>query len=88
MKKYTIITKEWFDRINGNSYNAVRIISNESGEVIIKLPFEYGYGTAGEWRARHWLKNNTNEDPYFISEIAICHKDERCLKRDVIAWGK
>ncbi len=83
--KYTVITKEWFDRLNGNSYCSVRITDNHSGHVI-KLPFQYGYGSYGEQIASKALKEHGEQFGY-LSEIAECHKIENCLKRDVKAWG-
>jgi len=48
MNIYTIDinAKEWFDRINGNSYFAGSIVLNFGQENQIKflMPFEYGYG--------------------------------------------
>jgi hypothetical protein len=90
MKKlYTVITKEWFDRINSNSYCAVRIYNNSTGNVIAYLPFGHGYGNYGEQRAREWLeKHRPTLKMVYLSERAIAEKIEGCLKRDVIAWGK
>lgn len=84
--KYTVITKEWFDRINGNSYCSVRITNNETNEVIA-FPFQYGYGSYGEQIASKTLKEK-GEQFTWLSEIADSHKIEKCLKRDVIAWGE
>ena len=38
--------KEWFDKVNGNSYFAGIIIVNYGlkGERSYKMPFQYGYG--------------------------------------------
>ena len=84
--KYTVITKEWFDRINGNSYCAVRITDNNSGEEFA-LPFQYGYGSYGEHIASEFLKEYGEEFDY-LREIAHTEKVENCLKRDVKAWGE
>lgn len=83
--KYTVITKEWSDRINGNSYCSVRITNNETNEVVA-LPFEYGYGSYGNQRACKILRKN-GEVFYSLGDIADVHKIAGCLKRDVIAWG-
>ena len=83
--KYTVITKEWFDKVNGNSYCAVQITDNRTGKTF-KLPFQYGYGSYGEQRATEFLKEYGEEFDY-LSEIARCEKIEGCLKRDVVQWG-
>src|ERR1017187_8328649 len=44
---------EWFDRINGNSYFA-GIIHIDNKEVL-KMPFQYGYGTQYETEAGRML---------------------------------
>lgn len=52
MKKINIKTidinaKEWFDRINGNSYFAGTITVNYGlpSQININIPFQYGYGS-------------------------------------------
>ena len=46
VKTIDIQAKEWFDKINGNSYFACLVTINfgMSDEKIIKVPFQYGYG--------------------------------------------
>ena len=83
--KYTVITKEWFDKVNGNSYCAVQVTNNETDEVDY-LPFQYGYGSYGEQIASEHLKEQGEQFDY-LREIATTHKIENCLKRDVVAWG-
>jgi len=85
--KYLITTKEWFDRTYGNSYCAVQIIDNETGDLVAALPIEYGYGSYGEQRAKRFLTDR-GEKFDFLSEIAHCVKIENCLKRDVKAFGE
>lgn len=45
--------REWFDKINGNSYFSARIWVD--GEVVGVLPFQYGYGSQYEYEAQKWL---------------------------------
>jgi hypothetical protein len=45
----------WFDKINGNTYHAVKIEAN--GKVIKYLPITYGYGNQYEQTALTWLKS-------------------------------
>jgi hypothetical protein len=41
--RYTGIAIKWFDKLNGNTYHSVRVINNETGEMLF-CPFQYGYG--------------------------------------------
>ena len=42
MKKITIKAKEWHDGINGNTYYATHCFID--GELVLVMPFDYGYG--------------------------------------------
>jgi hypothetical protein len=48
-----IEAREWFDKVNGNSYFSARIWVD--GEVVGVLPFQYGYGNQHEYEAQRWL---------------------------------
>jgi len=50
IKTIDIQAKEWFDKVNGNSYFAALVTLNFGmpGEKQIKLPFQYGYGNQYE----------------------------------------
>ena len=60
--KYIAITKEWFDKVNGNSYFSVQIEDIEK-DIIYKLPFQYGYGDQSEHTVKRALgiKNRFGE---------------------------
>lgn len=83
--------REWFDKINGNSYFSGRIVVNfsEKSEKTLFLPYQYGYGSAWEDAARKILGW---EEPMFWSE---CQKNEIVLrvnreystKREAKAFG-
>ena len=47
IKSIDILTKTWFDKINGNTYFAQRIIINSGrkNETVIYNPFQYGYSS-------------------------------------------
>ena len=47
MKTIDIQAKEWFDRVNGNSYFSATVTVNYKldDERTIYLPFQYGYGS-------------------------------------------
>lgn len=59
IKTIDIQAKEWFDKVNGNSYFAGVITVNfgMKGERIIKMPFQYGYGNQYEQQAKAQLMN-------------------------------
>ena len=50
IKTIDIQAKEWFDRVNGNSYFSalVTVDYGTKNEKRIVLPFQYGYGTQYE----------------------------------------
>ena len=41
--KFTVITKKWFDRVNGNTYHSVRCVRMRDKAIVVG-PFQYGYG--------------------------------------------
>jgi hypothetical protein len=54
MKTIDINAKEWFDKINGNSYFSGTITINygmENEETFL-MPFQYGYGSSYEEEAK------------------------------------
>lgn len=65
--------REWFDKVNGNSYFSARIWIN-GGQVAI-LPFQYGYGEQFLYEAHRKLielgylpKENENQSLYSIGK--------------------
>ena len=52
IKSITINAKEWFDKVNGNSYFAGTIQVNEKEYL---MPFQYGYGSSYEQEAKKLL---------------------------------
>lgn len=81
---YIAITKEYFDKVNGNSYFSTRIEDVENDRMYI-LPFQYGYGTQSEHETKKVIKcfnkNVSWNDIKFI-------KVDRCLKREVKQHGQ
>ncbi len=66
--------REWFDKVNGNSYFSARIWIN-GGQVAI-LPFSYGYGDFYIYEAQKKLlelgylpQENKNNSLFTISQI-------------------
>lgn len=93
IKTIDVYGKEWFDKQNGNSYHSVRVVINHGlkNQSVLVAPMQYGYGdsymrTAGELLsiprgAALWRYCEANRI------ILRYQKQDRCLKRDVIAHG-
>lgn len=58
MKTLDINAREWFDKINGNSYFSVQIIVDYDLPTYQKyfLPFQYGYGDYYQWQSLKHLQ--------------------------------
>ncbi len=99
IKTIDVQAKEWFDKINGNSYFSARVTLNYGmkGEVEFKLPMQYGYGdhyqyvVLGELIGRGWLKSDELTGLVMLCRdqkiILRTNLQEDCKKRDVVAWG-
>jgi len=84
----TIQTKEWFDKVNGNTYFSAEV--HLGMDLIMKLPFQYGYSGARQevenrlakhfdscaerWEVRDLLRKNG---------IEISESKTKSLKRDL-----
>ncbi len=96
-----IVAKEWFDKVNGNSYFSARIQIN--GKTVLACPFQYGYGDHYEDIAMNDLfdagfapdrikhENGIVEHLFrYCSRHGITYtrnKEDKQLQRDVKAWG-
>lgn len=49
---------EWFDKVNGNSYFAGKVIMNygTDDQITLELPYQYGYGEQYEYSALEAIK--------------------------------
>lgn len=103
IKTIDINAKEWFDKVNGNSYHSVRTTINYGmpDEKTIYAPIQYGYGEQYEYTAfnsiveagyvpKHKILSITIPWRYYENNGIIERKNiqRNCLKRDVVAWGK
>ena len=90
MIKFVIHSKKWFDKVNGNTYHAVRIL-NTQNNLMIAAPFQYGYGeqfiqSASEVMLKNnWIKEKLKGIDF--QEIHIIDQDD-CKKKEVINFGK
>ncbi len=98
IKTLDIHGKEWFDRINGNSYHSVRVIINYGTPTQKTLvgSFRYGYGNSYEQTAGELLADEVGESKYIYPLWSWCNDrnivlrsdiQRKCLKRDVVAHG-
>tara|TARA_R100000951_G_scaffold59855_1_gene50308 strand:+ start:220 stop:591 length:372 start_codon:yes stop_codon:yes gene_type:complete len=82
--KYIATTKEWYDKINGNSYFSTRIEDVEKDLMYI-LPFQYGYESQSEYATSQLLRKLDKT----IVHGNIKHiKINRCLKKEVVEHGQ
>ncbi|KKK42276.1 hypothetical protein LCGC14_2168950 [marine sediment metagenome] len=95
IKTIDVNALEWFDKVNGNSYFSAEVVLNYmlSDEVILKLPFQYGYGDHYNDVAMDEIvkKLDINYDGRrlwkFCEEnniILRTSKKENCLKKELI----
>lgn len=95
MKTIDIDAKEWFDKINGNSYfsASISIDYGTKTEKNFHLPFQYGYGTHYQNQAFALIKEKFNIDIHstkplwrYCKEnniILRTSKQENCKKREL-----
>ena len=98
MIKFIVHVKKWFDKYNGNTYHAVRIIKIEDRNKLY-CSWEYGYGTQyrvtaidkmvkARWIHKKYKHKGTSNYEY-ENDYPIYWIDEgHGLKRDMIEWGK
>ena len=100
IKTIDINAKEWFDRINGNSYFSAQITINYGMKTAkaFSLPFQYGYGShyldisMKALIEKGFIKNAREREAIWQycndNKIILRYsKEENCLKRDVVAFG-
>ncbi len=91
--------KEWFDKVNGNSYWSARVTINfgMDDEKTVYVPFQYGYGSTFEYEAMRQLQTDgLIEEGTIYTPSRYCADNDiilrssiktGCLKRDVKNWG-
>jgi len=100
MKSIVIQAKEWRDKKYGNSYFSAQIYihTKDGKQENLYIPFGYGYRNSYEGAALIAVQNKYNIkelDNTHLSLWARLNKihfhsniNEKCLKREVKAWGK
>lgn len=97
LKSVVIKSKQWFDKVNGNSYGSSQVTINHGlkNEFSFNIPFCYGYGDYQKQKAfemlikagildKEYQLNNWKNNSFSVDFM----KQENCLKREVMAWGK
>ena len=88
--------REWFDRVNGNSYFSARVFVD--GVEVARVPFQYGYGSAFEYAAA-WALQDLDVLPGMPgdgalwrlceeAEVALYRSMQRVTKRECVGWGR
>jgi len=98
IQSISVVAKEWFDKINGNSYFSFRLtVTLKDGKTIERsVPMQYGYGDSYLWEAAKEFgilfecEQSFNLSRFCRENKITCFtsKHEKCLQRDVKAWGK
>lgn len=98
LKTVEIHAKEWFDKLNGNSYYSGKVFVNTGlkNAFSFTMQFDYGYGNyyiqkASELLRQHGITKQDIRDFSLMSDLKIkvvSNKQEKCLKRDVKLYGK
>jgi hypothetical protein len=89
-----INAKEWFDRINGNSYFAGSIVLNfgQKNQIQFSMPFEYGYGDYYIQKAMQTLNDAGLIEVKYTSElrdlgiILRTNMQRNCKKRELMQY--
>lgn len=94
-KTIDINAKEWFDKINGNSYfcGIVTLNYGMKNEETFLMPFQYGYGSSYLQEAKAILTQFNKISPNWnLSLFSYCKENkitfrcslqENCLKREL-----
>jgi hypothetical protein len=100
IKTIDVNAKEWFDKVNGNSYFAGTVTINYGlkTEKTFKMPFQYGYGDQSRYSAFDLLKKNkVIKMPENTSIWQFCESNKiverynlqtNCLKRELMYYNE
>jgi hypothetical protein len=89
-----INAKEWFDKVNGNSYFAgyVTINYGHPDAQNINMPFQYGYGDSYQYAAMTLLKEKGFTEAKYMHDlrdlnIIVRYNIQRgCKKRELMEY--
>lgn len=89
-----INAKEWFDKVNGNSYFAGSVTINygQPDAEKINMPFQYGYGDSYQYAAMTLLKEKGYTEAKYMHDlrdlnIIVRYNIQRgCKKRELMQY--
>lgn len=95
MKTIDINAKEWFDKVNGNSYfcGIVTLNYGMKNEETFLMPFQYGYGSQFEQEAKEILTYANKISPqivlfetgkYYETLYSYCKRENIILRSNII----
>lgn len=87
MAKFLSITKTYRDKVNGNTYFSSRVYDNNFNVVVV-LPFQYGYGDQSEYEVKQSLENLAGNYKEQFAYDVVFEKVENCKKKDVEKFGE
>lgn len=70
---------KWFDKVNGNTYNNVKVID---GENISYLGFQYGYGNDYHYRAMEHFDKLYGSGNYKLIELGCEYYKKTVVKNN------
>lgn len=70
---------KWFDKVNGNTYNNVKVID---GDNITYLGYGYGYGNDYYYRAKYYFDSIYGENNYKLVDLGAAYYKKADLKND------
>lgn len=91
MRSVFVDGREWFDRVNGNTYFAARVFVD--GQEVARIPFQYGYGSMFESAAAWALQDLGYGDSPVLWHVArdagadLYRSVQRVTKRECVGWG-
>ena len=91
MKTINIQAKEWFDKVNGNSYFAGTVTLDEGLKTkeVFLMPVQYGYGNQYKHEATSILTEfNKISLPYFTSLNLFCENNNIEIESSIEQVGK
>lgn len=79
-KKYFVIAKKWFDKVNGNTYFNAKILDDD-GNMVLYTGFKYGYGSQYFYEAEQQLKRIEKEN-FKLINLGYTHDKKTILKNN------
>ena len=69
---------KWFDKVNGNTYNNVKVVDGEEMEY---LGYEYGYGSYYYYRADEYFEKKYGKGNYKLIDLGASYYKKREVEK-------